>query len=1001
MSGPRIFVSYSHRGRGPDWKSSLLRALHVFDRHYLLDVWQDGKIRVSTFWDDDIKQAMHQAQAAVVLLTPEALESPYVLETEFPYLRERQEHARLPVFPVVCEPCDWRAHDWLRATQAPNESRPLSELAPERQDHLFRRLATHIAEELGRLALATVAGTDSPQGGRQHLEQFPLTLGSGTREETLIGRQQELALLDLALVEPGTAVASLVAGGGVGKTALVQRWLQRLQREDWFRTSRVYAWSFYSQGTKEDRQASEDNFLAHALGWFRVECAPTRSPWDKGHLLAEAVARERTLVILDGVEPLQYPPGPMGGELRAPGVQSFLKALARIAHTGEHRCLCLVTTREPLVDLAAFQRRPGDAWGSVLRVDLENLTEEAGAELLHQAGATRAGPADITAGDAELFAASRAVGGHALTLNLLGRFLARAHHGDVRRRDLVKFEEADRTTQGGTTFRMLGAFENWFERGSDVYKQQLAILRVLGLFDRPADAGCIAALLSAPVIAGLTEPLFQMRRGRLGWGKRYQPLSEEDVAAATSFLADFGLVVIRAGADSRQGLLDCHPLTREYFAGRFRAGNAAGWHAAHRRLYEHLRSGAEHRPGTLEGLQPLYQAVAHGCQANLHQQAFDGIFRDRIDRGTEAYAIHKLGAFGSQLATIACFFDRPWSDVSPRLEDQWHAWMLHGAAYCLAATGRLLEAIEPTKASMDIDASREKWKGAAMSANNLSEFKLTMGDVSAAVADARASVGFADHRDEPHQRLSNRTALAAALHQAGQLAESMALFRDAEQIQVRYQPAAGGLYGLSGFRYCDFLLTDPEREAFRVLLGLPMGADGSSLASCQDVEKRAARALAIARQGSQNLIGLASSELALGRALLYRHMLDRRPLTPDSRAHAHLLTAVDALRRSSKQDLVPLGLLSRACLRVLEGDSTGAQTDLDEAWQIAERGPMRLHMADVHLHRARLFSRERPYPWTSPEDDLAAAEKLISGCGYHRRDGELSDARQSVLANPA
>ena len=35
--------------------------------------------------------------------------------------------------------------------------------------------------------------------------------------------------------------------------------------------------------------------------------------------------------------------------------------------------------------------------------------------------------------------------------------------------------------------------------------------------------------------------------------------------------------------------------------------------------------------------------------------------------------------------------------------------------------------------------------------------------------------------------------------------------------------------------------------------------------------------------------------------------------------------------------------------------SRGAREDLDEAHEIAERGPMRLHLADIHLHRARLF----------------------------------------------
>ena len=72
--------------------------------------------------------------------------------------------------------------------------------------------------------------------------------------------------------------------------------------------------------------------------------------------------------------------------------------------------------------------------------------------------------------------------------------------------------------------------------------------------------------------------------------------------------------------------------------------------------------------------------------------------------------------------------------------------------------------------------------------------------------------------------------------------------------------------------------------------------------------------------------------------------------------------------------------------------------DLDEALEIAERGPMKLFLADIHLHRARIFFREKSYPWESPQDDLAAAEKLINACGYHRRDKELADAKQAILS---
>ena len=58
---------------------------------------------------------------------------------------------------------------------------------------------------------------------------------------------------------------------------------------------------------------------------------------------------------------------------------------------------------------------------------------------------------------------------------------------------------------------------------------------------------------------------------------------------------------------------------------------------------------------------------------------------------------------------------------------------------------------------------------------------------------------------------------------------------------------------------------------------------------------------------------------------------------------------------------------------------------------------MKLFLADIHLHRARLFFREAKYPWESPAADLAAAEKLINACGYHRRDEELANAKAAIL----
>ncbi|MEN6426706.1 MAG: hypothetical protein ABFE13_15205 [Phycisphaerales bacterium] len=77
----------------------------------------------------------------------------------------------------------------------------------------------------------------------------------------------------------------------------------------------------------------------------------------------------------------------------------------------------------------------------------------------------------------------------------------------------------------------------------------------------------------------------------------------------------------------------------------------------------------------------------------------------------------------------------------------------------------------------------------------------------------------------------------------------------------------------------------------------------------------------------------------------------------------------------------------------------GCRQDLNDAWEIAERGPMKLFMADIHLCRARLSGpkqQKTKYPWESPQVDLAEARRLIEECGYHRRDRELADTEEAA-----
>jgi hypothetical protein len=154
--------------------------------------------------------------------------------------------------------------------------------------------------------------------------------------------------------------------------------------------------------------------------------------------------------------------------------------------------------------------------------------------------------------------------------------------------------------------------------------------------------------------------------------------------------------------------LDAHPLIREYFAAQLRQKNIEAWRAAHRRLYEHLcATTKEGDQPTLEDLQPLYQAVAHGCQAGLQHEALRQTFLARIEREDVRYAMRSLGAFGSNLGAFACFFDSPWRNVSPAVNEADESFLLSAVAFHLRGFGRLTEALEPMRAGLRLGIKRE------------------------------------------------------------------------------------------------------------------------------------------------------------------------------------------------------------------------------------------------------------------------------------------------------
>ncbi len=836
----------------------------------------------------------------------------------------------------------------------------------------------------------------------------------------LFGREDELVLLNEAWDNIQTNILILKAFGGTGKTALMKKWLDSFPLNNFRGANAIYTWSFYSQGSAEDKQASADIFFNDALGWFGYKGDPLPSARDKALKLAELISQQRTLLLLDGLEPLQYPEGGvMDGALRDEGLKVLFEQLAM-----QNKGLLLISSRQLIKELE------GKPEPLIIQHELDPLSVEAGTELFKAA--------KIIGTAKEFKKAVNEVNGHALSLNLLAQYLSTYEDSDIRQRKNLKaladFPEENRDTQHA--FKVMAAYEKQLQGTTE-----LQILYMLGLFDRPVSAGAIHYLRQATIAhisdIQINDQVFKAVIQRL---RKQNLLNKEN--------------------PEHPDTLDAHPLVREYFGKRLKQQYPLNWQHAHSALYNYFKEIPENpQPDTLGEMEPLFSAIAHGCAAGLHQEALDEVYWPRILREDDHYIAKKLGAFGADLSVLSHFFESSfktsqtdqsvtmgWQTPAVGLSDNAKASLLNWAAFRLRALGRLQEALQPMQAGLKMQIKQKDWENAASSASSISELQLTRGRIlqgidllikasttnePSAIEAAKQSVELAVLNKKQNsgtawqQEKFCATILADAQHQAGDLATAHQLFVETEELQKEWQPEFPQLYSMSGYRYCDLLLTTGE---------------------WREVQQRAEQTLEWAEYQGALLLEIPLDQLSLGRASLQQVIektfakgtnktkdyfscvfvpfMDKKIKLANLKTDKDWLNqAVNGLRKAGTEHHVPRGLLVRAnyyrwCLSLCDLDKTTLQktyqnalNDLNETYNMAQRSGMLLFLTDYHLESARLalvvellveqghsfpkdpnlpspISQEREQQ-PSIDEHIAEAKALIDKTGYGRRLPEL------------
>ncbi|MCV6639528.1 hypothetical protein [Candidatus Albibeggiatoa sp. nov. NOAA] len=587
-----------------------------------------------------------------------------------------------------------------------------------------------------------------------------------------IGRGTELGQITRA-VHSKKQVVAIIAFGGVGKTTLVRQWLENLKAKDYesFKHKKIFAWSFYSQGSHETQNSSVPFFEA-VLPFFGAAEIPKQDE-QKGELLAKLLFAEQAMLILDGLEPLQNRVDVMEGHFKDVALQQFLWAVKRGGYNTTS--LILMTSRQPIEELKGFD--------GFKEIDLRLLSKSNGMKLLRSL--------QVQGTDKALQKASEVNRGHALALVLLAKLLVTQFQGHIAFRNQLPRFKGKRSDERHAR-RILQFYD---EQCWDDTSLERRFLYLLGLFDRPM------GLVEKQVLfekATFAQPLGQ--------------LSELEFQNLVSKLEIANLLF------SSEIDWDCHPIIRQYFGQRFKDTKEDLFKQAHLVLFEYYQSVPDKdHPETLEELEPLYRAVVHGCLGGEYKDALD-IYRNRIRGGSDIfYATQNLGAYSQALTVLKAFFKENWlwSAGQKTLSAEEQALLLGEAAFVLMSLGYISESLELRTKDINLYKKQQNWKEISRSFRNLANQHILLGSISHAIKAAKQAIHYTKYIDSKNDftqmHISKSYAMfGICLYLQNTIEHASDMFLKAENFQLKQYPSVPFLHELAGFYYCSLLLEQSE-----------------------------------------------------------------------------------------------------------------------------------------------------------------------------------------------
>lgn len=581
--------------------------------------------------------------------------------------------------------------------------------------------------------------------------------------EKLLGREVEIAALNEAWDQCAANVVQITGVAGAGKSSLINEWLAGMDDCDYRGAEMVLTWSFHHGYGSRSTGAPFEMFLARALSLFGDAISARDDPEGQIMRLVHEIRQSRILLVLDGVQNLQYCYGPSFGQFANPAFSMLMRELAK-----ENPGLCVLSSRLKNADLNAI--------GAPRTVSLElgGLSEPAAKKLLISNGVH--GEPD------QLVHAIRQHEGLPLSLRLLSKHLNLICDGS-----LAHYMEIDPLIEEtGENERAAQLARDYLDRLP--LDGQRKFFHLLSLYKHAVSLKEVLKLCRYRRIDGLTSEVLSLTHMQLRYG--IVALEKASVLRVRHKRQDMQLELARFAGEAMA--LD---LKRSF---------PALWLAGNRLLFDSARQKkTKFRHSESERVK-LYRAVINGVRAESWDEAFDLYLREL---GNPRFFPCPPGCRYLDQACLRTFFEDPWRRVNPGLSnDAAKAELQLCAAVNLVGPGDIGHATGLARSCLRWFLTRQQWANAISAAWVLLGMFLAEGRLPKAARWIDRLRKKLARGGDPVAIACGDLLAANVLFLRGKPEKALALFRRADQLIAAENPEVETGIPLTNYHFYRYLL---------------------------------------------------------------------------------------------------------------------------------------------------------------------------------------------------